>query len=104
MVVVAVDASREITEYALEWAARNVIKSSDSVFLLAVLPLRKHPPDTDGNHSRSRTSHLFSSKPLETFCQSYVFCSWFLVKFHYVVLARVAPEMGPSEQKEELLV
>ncbi|XP_058105327.1 uncharacterized protein LOC131248857 [Magnolia sinica] len=38
VVVVAVDASKEITDYALEWAVRNVIKATDTLILLALLP------------------------------------------------------------------
>ncbi|KAL5540587.1 hypothetical protein UlMin_043536 [Ulmus minor] len=38
VIVVAVDASKEITDYALEWAIRNVARASDSLILLALLP------------------------------------------------------------------
>lgn len=38
VVVVAVDARKEITDYALEWAVRNVIKAGDTLVLLALLP------------------------------------------------------------------
>ncbi|KAK6911242.1 Serine-threonine/tyrosine-protein kinase, catalytic domain [Dillenia turbinata] len=41
VIVVAVDASKEITDYALEWAVKNVIKPMDTLILLAVLPLDK---------------------------------------------------------------
>lgn len=63
IILVAVDASKEITDCALEWAVRNVASASDSLILLALLPsqmcslaspnVRKH---------RSRTSQFFSCK------------------------------------------
>lgn len=38
VIIVAVDASKEITDYALEWAVRNLIKAMGSLILLAVVP------------------------------------------------------------------
>ncbi|XP_050220786.1 inactive protein kinase SELMODRAFT_444075-like [Mercurialis annua] len=39
VIVVAVDASKEITDYALDWAVRNIItQAMDSVIMLAVSP------------------------------------------------------------------
>ncbi|EXC21746.1 Inactive protein kinase [Morus notabilis] len=38
IILVAVDASKEITDCALEWAVRNVASASDSLILLALLP------------------------------------------------------------------
>ncbi|PKI55512.1 hypothetical protein CRG98_024124 [Punica granatum] len=61
VVVVAVDTSKEITGRVLEWAARNAIKPSDALFLLAVLPSRKHLEGTNRNHHQPRTSQFFSS-------------------------------------------
>ncbi|XP_065854617.1 inactive protein kinase SELMODRAFT_444075-like [Euphorbia lathyris] len=40
VIIVAVDASKEITDYAFEWAVKDVIKVMDSVIVLAVLPLK----------------------------------------------------------------
>ncbi|KAI6695484.1 hypothetical protein NL676_023194 [Syzygium grande] len=58
VIVVAVDASKEITDYALEWAVRNLTKTSDSVFLFAVLP-SKAPAGANRTHE-SKTSRFFS--------------------------------------------
>lgn len=46
VILVAVDASKEITDYALQWAVKNVIKSSGthSLILLAFLPSPTYPP------------------------------------------------------------
>ncbi|KAM7526650.1 hypothetical protein LguiA_016552 [Lonicera macranthoides] len=44
VILVAVDASKEITDYALQWAVQNVIKSTDSLILLAFLPPPTCPP------------------------------------------------------------
>ncbi|KAF5203333.1 Inactive protein kinase [Thalictrum thalictroides] len=52
VVLVAVDASKEITDYALEWAVRNVIEATDSLIFLAILPSNTHPPP-----SANRTKH-----------------------------------------------
>ncbi|XP_043720009.1 uncharacterized protein LOC122667691 isoform X2 [Telopea speciosissima] len=43
VVLVAIDASKELTDYALEWATQNVIKPMDSLILLALLPACPHP-------------------------------------------------------------
>lgn len=60
MIVVAVDASKEITDYALEWAVRNLTKTSDSVFLFAVLP-SEAPAGANRTH-KSKTSRFFSGE------------------------------------------
>ncbi|XP_077229318.1 inactive protein kinase SELMODRAFT_444075-like [Tasmannia lanceolata] len=54
VVVVAVDASKEITDYALEWAVRNVVKAEDTLVLLALLP-SSVPKD---RHNDSRFHHF----------------------------------------------
>ncbi|XP_068641941.1 inactive protein kinase SELMODRAFT_444075-like [Aristolochia californica] len=43
VVVVAVDGSKEITDYALEWAVRNVIKPADTLILIAIIPRAASP-------------------------------------------------------------
>ena len=44
MIVVAVDASKEITDHALEWALSNLIRAKDSLILLAVAPSNGRRP------------------------------------------------------------
>lgn len=48
VIIVAVDASKEITDYALEWAFRNVTKAMDSLTILALLPCPR--PPSSANH------------------------------------------------------
>lgn len=60
MIVVAVDASKKITDYALEWAVRNLTKTSDSVFLLAVLPSKIHSLAGAQRTHKSKTLRFFS--------------------------------------------
>ncbi|KAL5975845.1 hypothetical protein ACLOJK_020173 [Asimina triloba] len=55
--VVAIDASKEITDYALEWTIRNAIKLGDTLILLALLP-SKAAANRD-NHSGIQ--HFFTS-------------------------------------------
>eukprot|EP00261_Vitis_vinifera_P018762 XP_010648986.1 PREDICTED: uncharacterized protein LOC100256234 [Vitis vinifera] len=55
VIIVAVDASKEITDYALEWAVRNLIKAMDSLILLAVVPSCGRPLA-----SRSQTHQFLS--------------------------------------------
>ncbi|WOG87009.1 hypothetical protein DCAR_0206229 [Daucus carota subsp. sativus] len=45
VILVAVDASKEVTDYTLEWAVQNVIKPKDSLILLAILPSTSSPHD-----------------------------------------------------------
>ncbi|XP_059628718.1 inactive protein kinase SELMODRAFT_444075-like [Cornus florida] len=65
VIVVAVDASKEITDYALEWAVLNVIKAMDSLVLLAVLPSRERPPLAAGNQSHQSQIYHFLSRLLK---------------------------------------
>ncbi|CAK9140415.1 unnamed protein product [Ilex paraguariensis] len=51
VILVAIDASKEITDYALEWAVQNVIKAYDSLVLLAILPSGRRPPAAGNNSS-----------------------------------------------------
>lgn len=44
VILVAVDANKETTDYSLEWAIENVIKLMDSLILLAILPSSASPP------------------------------------------------------------
>ncbi|KAF8015453.1 hypothetical protein BT93_H1076 [Corymbia citriodora subsp. variegata] len=60
VVVVAVDASKEITDYAFEWAVRNLTKASDSIFLLAVLPSKARSPTGVHKKLKFKTSWFFS--------------------------------------------
>lgn len=64
MIVVAVDASKKITDYALEWAVRNLTKTSDSVFLLAVLPSKTHSLAGAHRTHKSKTLRFFSGEHL----------------------------------------
>lgn len=57
VIIVAVDASKEITDYALEWAVRNLIKAMDSLILLAVVPSCGRPLA-----SRSQTHQFLSCR------------------------------------------
>lgn len=51
VIIVAVDASKEITDYALEWVFRNVTKAMDSLTILALLPChRRSRPPSSANH------------------------------------------------------
>ncbi|KAL4193555.1 hypothetical protein AMTRI_Chr06g200110 [Amborella trichopoda] len=49
VVVVAVDASKEITGFALEWGIKNIIKTCDTLVFLALLPL-SHPLEPHRHH------------------------------------------------------
>ncbi|XP_024923367.3 inactive protein kinase SELMODRAFT_444075 [Ziziphus jujuba] len=65
VILVAVDASKEITDYALAWALRNVTRPTDSLILLAVFPsLRRSLASSNnveyGAHHDSRKSQFFS--------------------------------------------
>ncbi|XP_074346020.1 inactive protein kinase SELMODRAFT_444075-like [Apium graveolens] len=43
VILVAVDASEQVTDYTLDWAVQNVIKPKDSLILLAILPSSSSP-------------------------------------------------------------
>ncbi|KAK9138286.1 hypothetical protein Sjap_008880 [Stephania japonica] len=58
VVLVAVDASKEITEYALEWTICNVIKAMDCLILLATIPSRKCLPASGNNAHKSPVQHF----------------------------------------------
>ncbi|KAF3452413.1 hypothetical protein FNV43_RR02846 [Rhamnella rubrinervis] len=61
VILVAVDASKEITDYALEWAVRNVTRPTDYLILLAVFPSLRSPPASPNNAAQhSRKTQLFS--------------------------------------------
>ncbi|KAI4304229.1 hypothetical protein MLD38_039771 [Melastoma candidum] len=60
VIVVAVDASKEITDYALEWAVQNLIKPRDSLFLLAVHPSPSLPPPSPFRINQLRNSQFLS--------------------------------------------
>lgn len=66
VILVAVDASKEITDYALEWAARNVTRSRDFLILLAVFPSLRCPLASPNNNIGfdSPKSHFFSCNSL----------------------------------------
>ncbi|EEF50057.1 inactive protein kinase SELMODRAFT_444075 [Ricinus communis] len=56
VIIVALDASKEITDYALQWAVRNVItRAMDSVIILAILPCHGNAPT-----SASKTNSFIS--------------------------------------------
>ncbi|KAF8388398.1 hypothetical protein HHK36_027066 [Tetracentron sinense] len=61
VVLVAVDASKEITDYALEWAVRNVIRATDTLILLAILPSNVRPPASGNRTHQSRIHHFLDS-------------------------------------------
>ncbi|KAI3746079.1 hypothetical protein L6452_08500 [Arctium lappa] len=44
VILVSIEAGREVTDYALEWAVQNVIKPTDSLILLAILPSDEYNP------------------------------------------------------------
>ncbi|XP_024966391.1 probable serine/threonine-protein kinase DDB_G0292350 [Cynara cardunculus var. scolymus] len=44
VILVSIEAGREVTDYALEWAVRNVIKPMDSLILVAILPSHEYNP------------------------------------------------------------
>lgn len=61
VILVAVDASKEITDYALEWAVRNVTRPTDSLIFLAVCPSLTSPLATPNNAAQHPKKHqLFS--------------------------------------------
>ncbi|PON76582.1 Tyrosine-protein kinase [Parasponia andersonii] len=61
VILVAVDASKEITDYALEWAVHNVARASDSLILLALLPSQTYSTGSTNIQShRSKTTQFFS--------------------------------------------
>lgn len=78
VILVAVDASKEITDYALAWALRNVTRPTDSLILLAVFPsLRRSLASSNnveyGAHHDSRKSQFFSCKSLFPFGEKLIF-------------------------------
>lgn len=80
IILVAVDASKEIADCALEWAVRNVARASDSLILLALLPSQTcslTSPNIRAN--RSRTSQFFS-------CTSFSFEKFYRCSFWLVLL------------------
>ncbi|KAF4392287.1 hypothetical protein F8388_012743 [Cannabis sativa] len=62
VILVAVDASKEITNYALQWAVWNVVRASDTLILLALLPSQvcssATSPSIQLHHSK--TAQFFS--------------------------------------------
>ncbi|XP_010245984.1 PREDICTED: inactive protein kinase SELMODRAFT_444075-like [Nelumbo nucifera] len=59
-VVVAVDASKEITDHALEWAVRNVVKAMDSLVLLAIVPSHGRPLSAVSRTHHSRVQQFLA--------------------------------------------
>lgn len=55
VILVAIDASAEITDHALDWAARNVARDSDSLILTALVP--SHTSSMPTSNIRSRHTH-----------------------------------------------
>ncbi|KAA8538866.1 hypothetical protein F0562_025558 [Nyssa sinensis] len=67
VILVAVDASKEITDYALEWAVCNVIKAMDCLVLVAILPSLQppHPAASGpGNQIHQFVSSLLKKRGL----------------------------------------
>ncbi|KAL5702685.1 hypothetical protein ACHQM5_027869 [Ranunculus cassubicifolius] len=69
VVLVAVDGSKEINEYALEWAIKNVVEETDSLTFLAVLPSenRLRPSVDRLKQSSGGGIHKFFACLLKTF-------------------------------------
>lgn len=59
VILVAVDASKEVTDYTLEWAVQNVIKPKDSLILLAILPSTSSPSRAVAENNPPRTLYQF---------------------------------------------
>ena len=78
VILVVVDASKEITDYAIEWAIGNVIKPMDFLILLALLPLspHRHPPAA-GNLTHPQYSHHVYQFFSGTFPKTKKKLSWF---------------------------
>lgn len=55
VILVAVDASKEVTDYTLDWAVQNVIKPKDSLILLAILPPSSIPSSVVAKTNSSPT-------------------------------------------------
>ena len=61
VILVAVDASKEITKYALEWAVHNLARPTDSLILLAIFPSLISPLASPKNAAQNlQKSQLFS--------------------------------------------
>ncbi|WCJ26795.1 Protein kinase superfamily protein [Euphorbia peplus] len=65
VIIVGVDASKEITDYAFEWTVKTVIKPTDSVVVLAVLPSK----NGDSSTSVDRNTNYFFSGLLGNCCK-----------------------------------
>ncbi|KAF9604822.1 hypothetical protein IFM89_010363 [Coptis chinensis] len=70
VVLVAVDATKEITGYALEWAVRNVIEATDSMVFLAILPSHSQPPVSANRTKHHSGIHQFLACLLKKFRNS----------------------------------
>ncbi|KAF9605134.1 hypothetical protein IFM89_014125 [Coptis chinensis] len=70
VVLVAVDATKEITDYALEWAVRNVIEATDSMVFLAILPSLSQPPVSANRTKHHSGIHQFLACLLKKFRNS----------------------------------
>ncbi|KAJ4954298.1 hypothetical protein NE237_011081 [Protea cynaroides] len=60
VVLVAIDARKELTDYALEWAMHNVIKPMDSLILLALLPAYPCPFASGSWNNQARVQQLIA--------------------------------------------
>ncbi|KAK1356275.1 Adenine nucleotide alpha hydrolase-like domain kinase [Heracleum sosnowskyi] len=59
VILVAVDASKEVTDYTLDWAVQNVIKPKDSLILLPILPSSSSPSRVVAKTNSSPTLYQF---------------------------------------------
>ena len=65
VILVSMEAGKEITDYALDWAVQNVIKPMDSLILLVIISSQEYNPILPIKNSqprRSTSKRLFSRK------------------------------------------
>ncbi|KAI3796885.1 hypothetical protein L1987_39572 [Smallanthus sonchifolius] len=65
VILVCIEVGREITDYALEWAVQNVIKPTDSLIILAIIPSHEYNPLPAKNNQPRHNSKGFFSRMLK---------------------------------------
>ncbi|KAL8201980.1 hypothetical protein R6Q57_011127 [Mikania cordata] len=65
VILVSVEVGKQITDYALEWAVRNVIKPMDSLIILAIIPSHEHNPPPGKNTQPRHNSKGYFTRMLK---------------------------------------
>ncbi|CAI0559608.1 unnamed protein product [Linum tenue] len=70
VIIVAVDAGKEITDYAIDWALRNVSRALDSLVLLALLP-------SHGSEATASPASIRGQQSLHGLVKKWVMKKWY---------------------------